>query len=272
MSLAEASLRTLRRIALGLSYNGQAYEGWQTQPSGRAIEDHVKRALSDFMGEPCGTLTSAGRTDAGVHASGQVIHLDTTLDREPFSWVRGTNRYLANDIAVQWAAHVAPEFHARFSARARRYVYVLRESAVRPSVDHGRAGWVFRPLSEPHMQTAAALLLGTHDFSSFRAAACQAKTPIRTLTRATVRRNKSYWYFEFEADAFLHHMIRNMMGCLVAVGQGAQAPAWILDVLAAKSREAAAPTFAPDGLYFLGPQYEKKWALPESSDAIDFFA
>ncbi len=261
-----------QRIALGLSYAGQAYEGWQTQRSGLAVEDHVRRALSEFMGEPCGNLVSAGRTDAGVHASGQVLHLDSGLSREPASWVRGTNRYLPKDIAVQWAKPVSPDFHARFSARSRRYTYVLRESTVRPSLDQGRAGWVFRPLNAEAMHAACALLLGKHDFSSFRAAQCQAKTPVRTLMRAELRQHKTYWFFDFEADAFLHHMIRNIMGCLIAVGQGSYPASWVGEVLAAKSREAAAPTFAPDGLYFIGPRYDARWQLPESTNAIDFFA
>jgi tRNA pseudouridine38-40 synthase len=200
----------------------------------------------------------------------QVVHFDTPLEREPFSWVRGTNRYLPGDIAVQWAQPVPDAFHSRASAIGRRYAYLLLESPVRPSLETGRAGWVFRSLDVNAVREAAALLLGQHDFSSFRAAECQAKSPVKTLRRVEVNRRGAYWRFDFEADAFLHHMIRNIMGCLVAVGQGLHAPDWMLQVLAAKDRDAAAPTFSPDGLYFLGPTYDGKWGLPERTALFDF--
>ncbi|TFY96485.1 tRNA pseudouridine(38-40) synthase TruA [Ramlibacter rhizophilus] len=257
------------RIALGISYSGQGYEGWQSQPSGRTIQDHLEHALSQFADQPIATLC-AGRTDAGVHGLMQVVHFDTPVQREPFSWVRGTNRFLPPDIAVEWAQPVPRSFHARASAIARRYAYVLRESPVRPSVDAGRAGWVFRPLQAEPMREAAAMLLGEHDFSSFRASACQSHTPVKTLHRIDIHRRGAYWRFEFEANAFLHHMIRNIMGCLVLVGQGAQPPSWMRQVLQARSRDAAAPTFSPDGLYFLGPVYEPHWGLPQHSAAYDW--
>jgi tRNA pseudouridine38-40 synthase len=251
------------RMALGISYNGQAYDGWQSQPSGNTVQDKLESALARFAAQldPVTTLC-AGRTDAGVHGLMQVVHFDTHLLREPFSWVRGTNTFLPPDIAVQWAAAVPDEFHARSSATARRYAYVLLESPVRPSVDHGRAGWVFRPLDEPAMRAGAQHLLGEHDFTSFRASACQAKTPVKTMRRIDISRRGPYWRFEFEANAFLHHMIRNIMGCLVAVGQGLHEPEWMGHVLEARSRDAAAPTFSPDGLYFLGPVYDARWNLP----------
>jgi tRNA pseudouridine38-40 synthase len=200
----------------------------------------------------------------------QVVHFDTGLRRDDFSWVRGTNSFLPPDIAVQWAKPVADSFHARNSAVARRYAYVLLESPVRPSVETGRAGWVFRPLDGAAMREAAALLLGEHDFTSFRASACQAKSPIKTMQRIVISRRGAYWRFEFEANAFLHHMIRNIMGCLVQVGQGLQQPGWISEVLQARNRDAAAPTFAPDGLYFLGPVYDRAWNLPDHSAAYDW--
>lgn len=259
------------RLALGISYDGQAYEGWQSQPSGRTVQDRLEAALTQFTGhpEPVSTLC-AGRTDAGVHGLMQVVHFDTELRREDFSWVRGTNTFLPPDIAVQWAKPVPQSFHARSSAVARRYAYVLLESPVRPSVEAGRAGWVFRPLEADAMRKAAALLLGEHDFTSFRASACQAKSPVKTMHRIEITRRGAYWRFEFEANAFLHHMIRNIMGCLVQVGHGLQPPGWISDVLLARSRDAAAPTFAPDGLYFLGPVYEPHWGLPERGPAYDW--
>jgi tRNA pseudouridine38-40 synthase len=212
----------------------------------------------------------AGRTDAGVHALMQVAHFDTPLQREEFSWVRGTNRFLPPDIAVQWVHPVADEFHSRASANARRYTYVLLESPVRPSVDAGRVGWVFRALDGAAMERAAAHLHGTQDFTSFRASECQARSPVKTMTRVAITRRGAYWRFDFEADAFLHHMIRNIMGCLVAVGQGLQSPDWIREVIDARSRDAAAPTFAPDGLYFLGPVYDAKWGLPSRTAAYDW--
>ncbi|MFD1710792.1 tRNA pseudouridine(38-40) synthase TruA [Ottowia sp. GY511] len=257
------------RIALGLSYLGNAYQGWQSQPSGQTVQDHLERALGEFATQPIATLC-AGRTDSGVHGLMQVVHFDTALDREPFSWVRGTNRYLPHDIAVEWAQPVSDGFHARASAVARRYVYVLRESAVRPSVDAGRVGWTFRPLDGRAMEQAAQLLLGEHDFTSFRASACQALSPIKHLTVLDIARRGAYWRFDFQANAFLHHMIRNLMGCLVQVGQGLQSPEWVRDVLAARDRDAAAPTFSPDGLYFLGPVYDPAWGLPNRTAAYDW--
>ncbi len=257
------------RWALGISYLGQAYDGWQSQPSGRTVQDHLEAALSQFAAQPVSTIC-AGRTDAGVHGLMQVVHFDTAVEREPFSWVRGTNRFLPPDIAVQWAQPVPDEFHSRASAIARRYAYVLLESPVRPSIESGRAGWVFRPLDEVALRDAAARLLGTHDFTSFRASACQARSPVKSMRRIEISRRGAYWRFEFEADAFLHHMIRNIMGCLLVVGQGQKASSWIDDVLAARDRDAAAPTFAPDGLYFLGPVYEARWGLPQRTAAYDW--
>jgi tRNA pseudouridine38-40 synthase len=257
------------RLALGISYNGQAYEGWQSQPSGRTVQDQLQSALSRFAAQRVSTVC-AGRTDAGVHALMQVVHFDTPLQREEFSWVRGTNRFLPADIAVQWARPVPDAFHSRASARARRYVYVVLESPVRPSVDAGRVGWVFRPLDGGAMREAAALLVGQHDFSSFRAAGCQARTPVKTIAGVEIGRRGAYWRFQFEADAFLHHMIRNIMGCLLVVGQGQQPAQWMGQVLAARDRDAAAPTFSPDGLYFLGPDYDPSWNLPSRTAAYDW--
>ena len=164
---------------------------------------------------------------------------------------------------------VPSEFHCRASALTRRYAYILQESPVRPSVNAGRVGWVFKPLDMDSMQHAAAYILGEHDFTSFRASACQALSPIKTLQRIDISRRGAYWRFEFEANAFLHHMIRNIMGCLITVGQGKQPPQWINTVLMALDRDAAAPTFSPDGLYFLGPSYAPHWGLPDRTPAFD---
>ncbi|HMA08724.1 MAG TPA: tRNA pseudouridine(38-40) synthase TruA, partial [Ramlibacter sp.] len=244
-------------------------QGWQSQPSGQTVQDQLESALSRFAVQPVSTVC-AGRTDAGVHGLMQVAHFDTPLDREEFSWVRGTNRFLPADIAVQWARVVPDSFHSRASATARRYSYVVLESPVRPSVETGRVGWVFRPLDRDAMGEAAALLIGEHDFTSFRAAACQARSPVKTLRRVEVLRRGTYWRFDFEADAFLHHMIRNIMGCLLAIGQGHQPPQWMGQVLAARNRDVAAPTFSPDGLYFVGPVYDASWNLPTRTAAYDW--
>ncbi|WPB55127.1 tRNA pseudouridine(38-40) synthase TruA [Xylophilus sp. GOD-11R] len=263
------------RIALGVAYDGRGYQGWQSQRSGLTVQDKLEAALSAFAAVPVQTVC-AGRTDAGVHGLMQVVHVDTDVDRPPASWVRGTNRYLPPDIAVQWAQPVADDFHARFVATARRYAYVLLESPVRPSLESGRVGWAFRPLDGDAMRTAAAHLIGEHDFTSFRASSCQALSPVKTLHRADIARKgtagsaTAYWRFDFEGNAFLHHMVRNIMGCLVAVGQGGQSPDWMRDVIAARSRDAAAPTFAPDGLYFLGPVYDPRWGLPTRTPAYDW--
>lgn len=257
------------RLALAVSYNGQSYEGWQSQPSRNTVQDKLEAALAQFTQQRVSTLC-AGRTDAGVHGLAQVVHFDTQVQRPIASWVRGVNALLPKDIAVQWAHEVPDSFHCRASAIARRYVYSLLESPVRPSVELGRVGWVFRPLDLATMQQAAQYLLGEHDFSSFRAAQCQAMSPIKILRRLEISRRGAYWRFEFEANAFLHHMIRNLMGCLIAVGKGEKPPEWIQDVLAARNRNAAAPTFSPDGLYFMGPVYPEQWGLPDHAPAYDW--
>ena len=280
------------RIALGVSYNGQAYQGWQSQSSGNTVQDKLEAALGRFAAEKVSTIC-AGRTDAGVHGLMQVVHFDTELDRAPYSWVRGTNTFLPADIAVQWAQPVSEEFHSRYCATGRRYAYVLMQSPVRPSVEAGRVGWMFYPLDGEAMQKAAQYLVGEHDFSSFRASGCQAKTPVKTLYDIRVTRRMTsggsreaaassmrpddtepmeccYWRFEFDGSAFLHHMVRNIMGCLIAIGQGQYPPEWMKTVLAARSRDAAAPTFSPDGLYFLGPIYDEKWGLPIRTVGFDW--
>jgi tRNA pseudouridine38-40 synthase len=256
------------RLALGISYNGQAYQGWQSQLSRQTVQDQLELALGKFAAQKVSTLC-AGRTDAGVHALMQVVHFDTALERTPASWVRGVNTFLPRDIAVQWAQVVPAEFHCRASALARRYAYILLESPVRPSLDTGRVGWVFKPLDFEAMQQAAAHLLGEHDFSSFRAAACQALSPVKTIERIDISKRGAYWRFEFEATAFLHHMIRNLMGCLIVVGQHKQPPDWLKEVLLACDRDAAAPTFSPYGLYFVGPRYAPHWGLPARSSLYD---
>ena len=257
------------RLALGVAYRGQAYHGWQSQPDGCTVQDVLEKALSAFADVPVGTVC-AGRTDTGVHALNQVVHLDAPVERDSSSWVRGTNRYLPADVAVQWCQPVDAAFHARNSARGRRYRFVLLESAVRPALEQGLVGWMFRPLDGAAMCAAAAVLKGQHDFSSFRAARCQSPTPVKTLHAITIEKHGAYWRFDFDANAFLYHMVRNIMGCLVAVGTGRQSPAWLGEVLAARSRITAAPTFPADGLYFVGPYYDAMHGLPTHTPAMDW--
>lgn len=258
------------RVVLGVSYRGQAYQGWQSQPNGRTVQDQLERALGRFADTPLRTLC-AGRTDTGVHALNQVVHLDTEVVRESQSWIRGTNRFLPDDIAVQWCRLIDGDgFHARNSAIGRRYAYVVLESPVRPSIDAGSVGWSFRALDGDAMRAAAALLIGEHDFSSFRSSECQAASPVKTLRAIEISRHGSYWRFGFDASAFLHHMVRNLMGCLVAIGNGSRDAAWLAEVLAARARERAAPTFAAAGLYFLGPYYDAVHAIPDRTPAMDW--
>ncbi|BDT72934.1 tRNA pseudouridine synthase A [Comamonadaceae bacterium OS-4] len=256
------------RIVLGVSYNGQGYQGWQSQSSGLTIQDKLEHALGTFTAQRVSTLC-AGRTDAGVHGLMQVVHFDTLLERDTYSWIRGTNANLPKDIAVQWAVQTTTDFHCRASALSRRYAYVLLESQIRPSVESGRVGWTFNTLNEAAMRQAADFLVGEHDFSSFRAAQCQALSPVKKLMRIELHKRGAYWRIEFEANAFLHHMIRNIMGCLVQIGQGKKPPEWMAEVLAARNRKVAAPTFSPDGLYFLGPRYDPQWGIPDRTPAYD---
>ena len=256
------------RLALGVSYNGLNYQGWQSQPSKQTIQDQLEAALSRLANHKVSTLC-AGRTDAGVHGLMQVVHFDTPAERPEHAWVRGTNAFLPRDIAVHWARVVPQTFHCRGNARSRRYAYLLLESPIRPSLDYGRVGWVYSRLDIVRLRRAAEMLKGEHDFTSFRASACQAHSPVKNLMQLEVARHGAYWRFDFEANAFLHHMIRNIMGCLIMVGDGRRKPGWIESVLAARDRDAAAPTFSADGLYFLGPRYDAQWGLPETTALFD---
>ncbi len=250
------------RVALGVSYRGVTYEGWQSQPSGNTVQDVLERALSSFAAETVRTV-SAGRTDAGVHAINQVVHFDCMAARTEDGWVRGGNRFLPFDVAVQWSRVVPVSFHARGRALGRRYTYMLRESRARPALEAGLVGWSFRPLDGMRLQAAADRLLGEHDFSAFRSSECQARSPIKTLRKIAVSQRGPYWRFDFDANAFLHHMVRNIVGSLVAVGSGKRDVDWLSQVLAARDRRLAAATFAAAGLYFDGPYYDAADAIPE---------
>lgn len=249
------------RIALGLEYDGASFCGWQTQPGGCGVQDHLQRALSQFAAQPI-EVTAAGRTDAGVHATAQVVHFDAGVERDSGSWVRGTNTYLPSSARVLWATPVSEEFHARYGALSRTYVYLLLNDPVAPAILHGKVGWFHRPLDENAMRGAARALVGEHDFSAFRDAQCQAKSPVRDLREVTIEREGRLIRFTFRANAYLHHMIRNIVGSLVYVGAGRQEPGWIAELLAARDRRLAAPTFGPDGLYLAGVEYDPAFELP----------
>ena len=252
------------RIALGLEYDGQAFCGWQTQPAGCAVQDVLEDALSRIHGAPVQTV-AAGRTDAGVHALAQVVHFDSNNPRPDSAWVRGVNALLPPGVAVLWALRVNARFHARYDALERSYRYVLLNHAVRPALLCGRVGWLHAPLDVSRMAEAAASLVGEHDFSAFRAAECQARTPVRRLSQASVTRRGDFVLFEFRANAFLQHQVRNMVGALVWVGLGRRPPEWVGELLESRDRTRGAATFPADGLYLTQVSYDPGWGLPEMS-------
>lgn len=253
------------RIALAVEYDGSGFRGWQTQPGGGTVQDSLEEALCAFSGEPV-RVVCAGRTDAGVHATGQVVHFETRIERAMFSWVRGANAFLPQAVAVRWAQAVDESFHARFSAHGRCYRYLLINRPHRTGLWHQRAAWHHPPLTVSAMQAAAQALLGEHDFSAFRAAECQANSPVKVMQRAEVRRFGDLLVFDFEASAFLQHMVRNLVGSLVCVGQGKRAPAWISELLLSRDRRLAAPTFPAAGLYLVAVRYPPQWNLPAAEE------
>ncbi|MSQ18664.1 MAG: tRNA pseudouridine(38-40) synthase TruA [Betaproteobacteria bacterium] len=258
------------RIAIGLAYDGSHFEGWQTQPSKRGIQDHLEQALAQVADQPI-KVTGAGRTDTGVHATGQVAHFDTAVERPLTAWVRGANSLLPPSIAIRWAVLVTDDFHARFGARSRTYRYLLYASPVRPALQPTQVGWFHLPLDVAAMQVAAAHLVGRHDFSSFRAAECQAKTPVRAIESLTIVERGPYVHIAVRADAFLHHMVRNIVGALVYVGKGAHPPAWLAQLLAMRDRRHAPPTFSAAGLYLTDIEYDAVFELPAPSNEAPWF-
>ena len=256
-------MSNMRRIALGLEYAGEAFSGWQSQREVRTVQDTLEAALASIAGEAV-RLHCAGRTDAGVHATAQVAHFDTHAVRGAQAWVRGANSLLPPEIAVHWAHELAPEddFHARFCAECRHYRYLLLDAPVRPALLARRVGWFHQRLNVTAMQTAAQALVGEHDFSAFRAAGCQAKSPVKILHQLDISRQGALIVFDLAANGFLHHMVRNLVGALVYVGAGRTAPEQPARVLASRERRLSAPTFAADGLYFCGVRYPARFALP----------
>ncbi|GAB7125714.1 tRNA pseudouridine(38-40) synthase TruA [Silvimonas sp. JCM 19000] len=253
------------RYALAIEYDGRAFCGWQIQPDQLTVQGALEDAVSRMAGQAV-RVHAAGRTDTGVHASGQIAHFDTDVQRPLTAWVRGVNSFLPDGVAVRWAQAVPDTFHARFCATSRHYRYLLLNHPVRPALLAGRVGWIHNPLDLDAMRAAARLLLGTHDFSSFRAAECQAKTPIKTMKRVEISATGTLLNIDFEADAFLHHMVRNLMGALLHIGKGNAAPAWILEMMALRDRTVAPPTFMPDGLYLAGVSYPAEFGLASEPD------
>ncbi len=244
----------LNRVALGVSYDGSPWQGWQTQPSGQTVQDQIESAIGRFVGAPLATIC-AGRTDAGVHALNQVIHIDSPVIRDTIAWVRGVNAFLPDSIAIQWAQSVSDAFHARFSATRRTYHYLILNTPVPQPLWASRAGWCFRVLDAELMQEAAHHLIGQHDFSSFRSSQCQAASPVRDLQVLNVWRERDFVRISITANAFLHHMVRNIVGELVLVGQGKHQPGHVRQVLEQRDRTLAAPTYSAAGLYFAKVEY-----------------
>lgn len=253
----------MNRIALGIEYDGSRFLGWQTQPGGGTVQDALEAALASIAGTRVG-VTCAGRTDRGVHARGQVVHFETPAERPDTAWVRGVNALLPESVAVLWSRSVAQEFHARYSARSRTYRYLLVNRPVRPALEARQAGWFHAPLDVAAMRKAARHFVGEHDFTAFRSSQCQAKSPVRTVRLLEIEDIAGRIGFTIRANAFLHHMVRNIVGTLVYIGKGKHPPSWALQVLESLDRSRAAPTFSPEGLCLEHVEYEPHWNLPAS--------
>ncbi|MBY0378680.1 MAG: tRNA pseudouridine(38-40) synthase TruA [Gammaproteobacteria bacterium] len=250
------------RMAISLEYDGSHYWGWQRQNTEASIQATVEQALSRVAAEPI-RVFCAGRTDRGVHATTQIIHFDTSSVRAPHAWIIGGNSYLPKEIRLHWIQEVPADFHARFSAFSRRYCYVLQVSPISPAILAPYVSWRYgEDLNETAMAEACTSLLGQHNFSSFRAAECQAKTPIRSVSMCRLYKQKQFFVFEIEADGFLHHMVRNIMGVLIDIGLGKQSVGWMSEVLSACDRRAAAMTAPANGLYLTHIGYPQHFSLP----------
>lgn len=255
------------RIAAILEYDGSRFSGWQRQDKARSVQAVVEDALSKVANEPL-QVTVAGRTDAGVHAAGQVIHFDTGATRSDYSWVRGANSNLPSDVAVLWAGPVEDGFHARYSATGRHYHYIILNRPARPTYLAQRATHEFRPLDVAAMRLASRFLLGQHDFNSFRSVECQAKNPVRELRALEVTRHGELVYIRVHANAFLQHMVRNIAGVLMTIGAGERQPLWAKEVLEARDRRAGGVTAAPDGLYLAAVTYPDALKIPTVSASL----
>jgi len=250
------------KIALGIEYDGSAYNGWQSQKHGHGVQEEVEKALS-MVADHDIKVICAGRTDTGVHALAQVVHFETTAERSERSWVLGANANLPKDISVHWAKPVQEDFHARFSALSRRYQYIILNQFSRPAVLSKKVTWQGLKLDEALMAQAAEALVGEHDFSSYRAVACQANSPVRTIQHLRVTRRGSFICIDIQANAFLHHMVRNIAGVLMSIGSGEQKVDWAKQVLEFRDRKLGGVTAAPDGLYFMHVEYPDEFVVPE---------
>lgn len=251
------------KIALGVSYDGSLFCGWQSQPSACGVQDALESALQSVAQHKV-RVHAAGRTDTGVHGLGQVVHFETDAKRPLSAWVRGVNAHLPATVRVEWAHAVDDDFHARFSAFSRSYQYLLYNAPVASALMANKAGWFHLPLDYAAMAEAASYLVGEHDFTAFRAAECQAKTAIRNLSQAEVVQSGRFFVFNFSANAFLQHQVRNMVGALIYIGKGKYPPAYMQQLLQNKDRTLSPPTFSPNGLYLTDVGYDAKWGLPKN--------
>lgn len=262
------AVESLTRWAVGVEYDGAPFVGWQRQKDGPSVQAAVEKAIGCVAGHRI-DLQCAGRTDAGVHAIGQVVHFDTPTERVERNWLLGGNAKLPESVSLLWARRMPMAFHARFSARSRRYRYVIANQPLRPAIQARGLAWWRYPLDADPMHEAAQALVGTHDFSSLRAANCQARSAIKTVHSITVRRSGRYIVLDVHANAFLHHMVRNIAGLLIAIGQGKRGPEWVAEALHARDRRASGITAPAGGLYFVGVDYDPAFGLPASSpDAV----
>lgn len=249
------------KIALGIEYNGSQYFGWQRQKEVKSVQEHLEKALSVVANHKV-EVQCAGRTDAGVHGTGQVVHFETIASRKSAAWTMGANANLPKDIAVRWAKEVPDEFHARFSATARRYRYLIFNDTLRPGILSSGVSHYHGELDVKEMQKAGQYLLGENDFTSFRATHCQSKSPWRNLMHLNVTRHGKYIVVDIKANAFVHHMVRNIVGSLLVVGRGEKNPEWIKDLLAIKDRKQAGATAKAEGLYLVDVDYPIEFGLP----------
>ena len=270
MSTPEQTSAHSHRIALGIEYDGSTYSGWQKQkfPQQETIQQYVEAALSKVADRDV-VVSCAGRTDAGVHATCQVVHFDSEIDRGNKAWTQGVNSMLPRTIRVVWSRTQEDDFHARFSALSRRYLYLMYQRDTQSAMLNGRASYSRRELDEGSMHVAAQHFLGEQDFTSFRAAGCQSKTAMRNVMHANIYRRGGFLIFDVKANAFLQHMVRNMMGSLLQVGRGDKNPAWIGELLSLQDRAQAAPTALPDGLYLVGVEYPASCGLPSEISLPD---
>lgn len=256
------------KVALGIEYSGRGYYGWQKQDISPTIQESLEAALSEVADQKI-NVCCAGRTDTGVHAVQQVVHFETSALRESHSWVLGTNSKLPKDIAVTWAKNIDDDFHARFSAVSRTYQYLILNRSAKPAIYNGLVTWECRRLDLDRMKTASECLIGKHDFSSYRALACQSKTPIRIVHNLEIDRLDDWFMITISANAFLHHMVRNIAGVLMTIGQGKEEVTWAAEILAAKDRTVGGLTAPPDGLYLANIQYPEQYSIPKSKTLLE---